>query len=108
MARATGAKDRSKRKTQDFAKSQIKDLNIDFKHSPTVWRFLNDQSFVRGLMGPVGSGKSYACATEIMLRALQQPVSPQDNVRHSRFAIVRNSYPELRTTTIKTWLEIFD
>jgi len=108
MARATGAKDRSKRKTQDFAKSQIKDLNIDFKHSPTVWRFLNDQSFVRGLMGPVGSGKSYACATEIMLRALQQPISPQDNVRHSRFAIVRNSYPELRTTTIKTWLEIFD
>lgn len=108
MARATGATDRSKRRTQDKAQSEIKDLNIDFKQSPTVWRFLNDNSFVRGLMGPVGSGKSYACATEIMLRALKQPVSPIDNTRHSRFAIVRNSYPELRTTTIKTWLEIFD
>ena len=33
-------------------------LNLDFSTSPTVWRFLKDDSFVRGLIGPVGSGKS--------------------------------------------------
>ena len=108
MARVSGSKDISKRRSSKHQHSDVAALNLDFSKSPTVWKFLNDSSFVRGLMGPVGSGKSYACASEIMLRALQQPVSPLDNTRHSRFVIVRNSYPELRTTTIKTWLEIFD
>ena len=58
-------------------------------------------------MGPVGSGKSTLVHRDNVV-VLQQPVSPLDNTRHSRFVIVRNSYPELRTTTIKTWLEIFD
>ena len=58
-------------------------------------------------MGPVGSGKSYACAAEVMLRAAKQPPSPRDNIRYSRFVVVRNSYPELRTTTLKTWTELF-
>jgi hypothetical protein len=86
---------------------QPTNLNLNFTTSPTVWKFLNNNAFVRGLMGPVGSGKSYACAAEIMLRAVKQKPSPRDGIRYSRFAIVRNSYPELRTTTIKTWQEIF-
>ena len=83
------------------------DLKLNFTTSPTVWQFLQNNAFVRGLKGPVGSGKSYACAAEIMLRAVKQKVSPRDGIRYTRFAIVRNSYPELRTTTIKTWQEIF-
>ena len=83
------------------------DLKLNFTTRPTVWQFLQNNAFVRGLKGPVGSGKSYACAAEIMLRAVKQKVSPRDGIRYTRFAIVRNSYPELRTTTIKTWQEIF-
>jgi len=82
-------------------------LDLDFSNSPTIWKFLNDDSFFRGIMGPVGSGKSYACASEVMLRAIRQPPSTRDGVRRSRFAIIRNSYPELKTTTINTWREIF-
>lgn len=82
-------------------------LNLDFRKSPVVYKFLQSDAFVRGLMGPVGSGKSYACAAEVMLRAVRQKPSPIDNIRYSRFVIVRNSYPELKTTTIKTWQEIF-
>ena len=82
-------------------------LDLDFSQAPTVWKFLRDNSFVRGIMGPVGSGKSYACAAEIMLRAVKQKPSPRDGIRYSRFAVVRNSYPMLRTTTLKTWMEIF-
>ena len=85
----------------------IADLKLDFSTSPTVWKFLKDKSFVRGLMGPVGSGKSYACAAEIMLKAVSQVPSPKDGIKYSRFVVVRNSYPELRTTTIKTWQELF-
>ena len=82
-------------------------LDLDFSTAPTIWKFLNNNSFVRGMMGPVGSGKSYACAAEIMLRAVKQKPSPRDGIRYSRFAVVRNSYPMLRTTTLKTWMEIF-
>jgi len=83
------------------------DLKFNFKKSATIYNFLQDNSFVRGLVGPVGSGKSYACAADIFLRAVKQKASPRDGIKYSRFVIVRNSYPELRTTTIKTWQEIF-
>ena len=87
--------------------SNIPGLKLDFSKSPTIWKFLNDKSFVRGLIGPVGSGKSYACCAEIFKRAIQQKPSPRDGIKYSRFVIVRNSYPMLKTTTLKTWLELF-
>ena len=106
MGRTKRASDRSSRRKVD-ADGAFGGLDLDFSTSPTVWKFLGDDAFFRGLLGPVGSGKSYACAAEVMLRAVKQPVSPKDGVRYSRFVVVRNSYPELRTTTIKTWLELF-
>lgn len=48
------------------------------------------------------SGKSCACCLEILQRALKQTPAP-DDFRYSRWAIIRNSYPELKSTTIKTW-----
>ena len=87
--------------------SNIPGLKLDFSKSPTVWKFLNDDSFVRGMVGPVGSGKSYACCAEIFKRAIQQKPSKRDGIKYSRFVIVRNSYPMLKTTTLKTWLELF-
>jgi hypothetical protein len=54
-------------------------------------------------MGPVGSGKSTACCIEIISRAQEQ--KPFNGVRRSRWAIIRNTYPELKSTTIKTWQE---
>tara|TARA_R110000782_G_scaffold240095_2_gene326517 strand:+ start:147 stop:1703 length:1557 start_codon:yes stop_codon:yes gene_type:complete len=82
-------------------------IDLDFSKSPVVYEFLQSNAFVRGLMGPVGSGKSYACAAEVMMRAVKQRPSPRDGIRYTRFVIVRNSYPELKTTTIKTWQELF-
>ena len=65
-----------------------------------------DNSFVRGLRGPVGSGKSVGCCMELFRRACQQ--EPDDaGIRRTRWAVVRNSYPELRTTTMKTWEDWF-
>lgn len=69
---------------------------------PVAAAFHQDDSFVRGLMGPVGSGKSSTCCVEIMARALRQAPSP-DGVRRSRWLVMRNTYPELKSTTIKTW-----
>ena len=53
-------------------------------------------------MGPVGSGKSSSCCVEVVRRAVQQKPS-QDGIRRSRWLITRNTYPELKSTTIKTW-----
>ncbi len=78
-------------------------LTLEFRNTPpTVAAFLHSDAFVRGLRGPVGSGKSTACCFEIVRRAKeQQPAA--DGVRYSRWAVIRNTYPELKTTTIKTW-----
>lgn len=71
---------------------------------PTPADFHADDSFVRGLRGPIGSGKSVACCMEIIRRATRQSPNAQ-GVRRSRWAIVRNTYGELKSTTIKTWQE---
>jgi hypothetical protein len=99
--------DRSPRRKRVAEADPLESLDLDFSQSATTWRFLQDDSFFRGLLGPVGSGKSYACAAEVLLRAAKQPPSPLDNTRYSRFVVVRNSYPELRTTTLKTWTDLF-
>jgi len=44
---------------------------------------------------------------EIMRRAGEQKHGP-DKVRHSRWAIIRNTYRELMDTTLKTWLYWFE
>ena len=67
---------------------------------------MKDDSFFRGLRGPVGSGKSVSCCVEIIRRALQQQPG-EDGKRRSRWAVIRNTNPQLKTTTIKTWLDWF-
>ena len=69
-----------------------------------IKKFLKDHSFFRGLRGPVGSGKSVACCIEILRRSLIQEPS-EDKIRKSRWAVIRNTNPQLKTTTIKTWLD---
>ena len=77
--------------------------SIHYKPPGPVSRaFMVSDAFFRGIMGPFGSGKSTACIMEIIRRAQQQKVNT-DGKRRSRWAIIRNTYPELKTTTIKSW-----
>lgn len=79
-------------------------LQIDYAPpGPVARAFMRDDvAFFRGLMGPFGSGKSTACIMDILRRAATQRPGA-DGKRRTRWAIVRNTYPELRTTTIKSW-----
>ena len=72
----------------------------------TLKAFMKSNDFFRGIRGPVGSGKSVACCIEVFRRALAQEPGP-DGVKRTRMAIIRNTNPQLRTTTIKTWLDWF-
>lgn len=72
---------------------------------PITRSFLESHAFVRGIRGPVGSGKSTACVADIIGRICKQAPG-YDGVRRSRWAVIRNTYPELKTTTIATWHQI--
>jgi|DEB0MinimDraft_6_1074348.scaffolds.fasta_scaffold09358_2 hypothetical protein len=67
---------------------------------------MKDDNFVRIVRGPIGSGKTASCCVEIMRRALAQEPDKK-GIRRSRWAVIRNTGPELKTTTIKTWLDWF-
>lgn len=75
---------------------------IEYRPEPTLALFHGSNARVRGVMGPTGSGKSVGMIAELVIRAQEQ--APDINrVRRSRWVVVRNTYPELRSTTIKTW-----
>ena len=80
-------------------------VRIDYVVSPTAAQFHYDRHEYRGLRGPVGSGKSVACCMDIFLNANGQV--PVGGVRRSRFLIGRNTFTDLKNTTIKTWMNWF-
>lgn len=85
----------------EFEDDDQDDGAVEYTPSPTGERFHACDKFVRGIVGPVGSGKSTMCATELLRRAMEQ--EPDKNgVRSTRWLVVRNSYAELKSTTIKT------
>lgn len=71
---------------------------------PTIKKFNRDLAFLTAIMGPFGSGKSSGCVIKLIERSLAQKPCP-DGVIRARWAVVRNSYPQLRDTTIPTTLE---
>lgn len=79
-------------------------IRYSYEYVPTIKAFSQCDDFIRGLMGPFGSGKSSGCVVEIIKRAHEQRPGP-DGIRRTRWAIVRNSYIQLRDTTIKTFCD---
>jgi hypothetical protein len=79
-------------------------ISYTYEHVPTVAKFTLDDHRIRGIMGPFGSGKTSGCIWEIIRKSLQQKPGP-DGIRHTRWAIVRNTFPQLNDTTIKSVLD---
>jgi terminase large subunit-like protein len=75
---------------------------VTYNAPPTIGAFMRSDKFLRGLMGPFGSGKSVGCLFEMLRRCLEQKPG-KDGIRRSRWAIIRNTYPELRDTTRATF-----
>lgn len=81
--------------------SAAPNLTTTYVATPTFQKFHTDNSLVRAVMGPVGSGKSVGMCLEMLYRAQSQ--APHNGVRRTRWAVIRSSYRELKTTTIKTF-----
>lgn len=73
--------------------------------SPTCKSFHESDKFVKMLLGPYGSGKSCACAVDVLSYACAQAPAP-DGVRYTRVGVIRSSYPELQSTTRKSLMEV--
>ena len=63
--------------------------------------------FGRVIAGPVGSGKTTACVFELLRRSCEQRPAP-DGFRYTRWAIIRQSFKQLKDTVLKdmqAWLD---
>jgi hypothetical protein len=58
------------------------------------------------ILGPLGSGKTHLLCARIMRHAQEQRPSTRDGLRKTRWGFVRNTYDQLKRSTIRTWLEI--
>jgi len=79
---------------------------LNYVASETASDFHLSDAFVRLQFGPVRCGKTVSSIMEIFRRASEQEAAG-DGIRYSRWAIFRNTYPELKMTTIKTWVDWF-
>lgn len=72
----------------------------------TLDAFFRSNERRRILLGPFGSGKSAACCNEVFRRSRYQKPDAT-GVRKTRWAVVRNTYAELKHTTVRTWRDWF-
>ncbi len=77
-------------------------MSWHFEQSPIAYDYLEDRSVFAGIIGPVGSGKTIPSNLRIQSLGQEQQASP-DGIRRSRFAIIRNTMPELRATTMESY-----
>lgn len=80
---------------------------LTYVADPTVAAFLADRSFYSAIMGPFRSGKSTACVQKALIVAAEQKPSLDTEtgrmLRRTRGVVVRQTYPELLSTTLRTW-----
>jgi hypothetical protein len=77
-------------------------MQINYQATVTGAKFHKSEKVVRCLKGCVGSGKTVACINELHRLSVEQWPNC-DGIRKTRWAIVRNTTPELRTTTLNTF-----
>lgn len=77
------------------------DLNF-IPPGPVSSAFFFDRSPVAGLMGPMGSAKTSTCIMKMARIAAEMPVSKVTGERLCKFGVVRNTFADLKRTTMKS------
>lgn len=80
--------------------------DLIYKPPATIEAFMASNQRVRMVRGPVGSGKSSGMVMELLKRASEQAPDPRDGIRRTRGVIVRNTLPQLKSTSLKTVREL--
>jgi len=74
---------------------------------PVLQAYTEDRGRVAIIRGPLGSGKTVGSCQTIMQRMCEQRPNSLGQ-RKSRWIAIRNTFPDLQTTTIKDWLGLFE
>lgn len=77
-------------------------MAVAFAYKPprTVKAFMrDDKALVRGIVGPLGSGKTTGCLFELFRRSTEQAPDGQGR-RKTRWAIIRNTLSQLKQTVL--------
>ena len=82
-------------------------MHVAATFPPTVSAYMQSDARYRWILGPFGSGKSVGSQFEVPRRAEMQRASILDSRKKTRIAIIRNTMPQLRDTTMKTWFSWF-
>lgn len=77
-----------------------------YKAEKTIREFILNQSFVSLVVGPIGSGKSLGSVIR-WLKLIHEQNPSDDGIRYTRTVVVRNTYAELKDTTVKTFIGWF-
>jgi hypothetical protein len=80
---------------------------INYTPAPTVAKFIKSEQFYSFIVGPVGSSKTTGILFKILYHAMRQKPSPKDGIRRTRWVVVRNTMPQLRDTTINSFMMWF-
>lgn len=88
--------------------AEVEPYTLKYNCGPVALKFHKDKtSRVKLLIGPFGTGKTSSGAYDQIMCQSKRVRADKDGVKRTRFAVVRNTYPQLRDTTIKTVLEWF-
>ena len=83
---------------------------LEYTPPPTVKAFIKHYEpkglFYNWIVGPVGSGKTTGLFFKLCYMAGLQ-AKQRDGIRRSRAVIVRNTAPQLKDTTLKSWFTWF-
>ena len=77
-------------------------MKITYKAAPTLKVAHRLRPLVLAIRGPIGSGKSVGCVMHMLRIAMEQEPN-SEGIRKTRWICVRNTYPELKGTVIKTF-----
>jgi hypothetical protein len=72
---------------------------------PVLQEYMDSSEFVQFIRGPLGSGKTTGSAAKLFRLICEQRASKAGE-RKSRYAAVRNTYPDLKNTTIRDWRSV--
>lgn len=75
-----------------------------YEYPPTIGAFAQCRERLQFLFGPLGGGKTTGALMKLLIYAHEQQAN-QNGVRKTRWAVVRNTRPQLRDSVLKTVFE---
>jgi len=91
----------------DFATGNLPDVDAVTFPGPIAEAFYWSNADVCGIQGPVGSGKTTTLMKSRLRRAIEMPRSSVDGVRRYKVLFIRETYRQLWSTSIPSYLETF-